>query len=88
MQPVKLVLTGAGFFMAFSGLIVLISSTDRQKVDFIANWLSGNIWDADWPFIRAILPWAPILIPFTLYKANRLNLLGLSTCADRLRCIS
>lgn len=33
---------------------------------------------ADWPFIRAILPWAPILIPFTLYKANRLNLLGLS----------
>ncbi len=64
--------------MAFSGLIVLISSADRQKVDFIANWLSGNIWGADWPFIRAILPWAAILIPFTLYKANRLNLLGLS----------
>jgi iron complex transport system permease protein len=65
--------------MALSGLmLVLISSADRQKVDFIANWLSGNIWGADWPFNRAILPWAPILIPFTLYKANRLNLLGLS----------
>lgn len=79
MQPVKLVLTGVGFSMALSGLmIVLISSADRQKVDFIAKWLSGNIWGADWPFILAILPWASILIPYTLYKANRLNLLGMS----------
>lgn len=60
----------------FYGL--LRSDADRQKVDFIANWLSGNIWGADWPFIRAILPWAAILIPFTLYKASRLNLLWLS----------
>lgn len=60
----------------FYGL--LRSDVDRQKVDFIANWLSGNIWGADWPFIRAILPWAAILFPFTLYKANRLNLLWLS----------
>ncbi|PAF14467.1 iron ABC transporter permease, partial [Shouchella clausii] len=37
-----------------------------------------NIWGTDWPFIWAILPWLVILIPFTLYKANRLNLLGLS----------
>jgi iron complex transport system permease protein len=79
MQPVKLVLTGVGFSMALSGLmIVLISSADRQKVDFIAKWLSGNIWGADWPFIWAIFPWAAILIPFSLYKANRLNLLGMS----------
>jgi iron complex transport system permease protein len=49
-----------------------------MKVDFIAKWLSGNIWGTDWPFILALLPWLVILIPFTLYKANRLNLLGLS----------
>ncbi|TKH08225.1 iron ABC transporter permease, partial [Peribacillus simplex] len=74
MQPVKLVMTGVGFFMALSRLmIVLISSVDRQKVDYIAKWLSGNIWGADWPFIMGC-----ILIPFTLYKANRLNLLGMS----------
>jgi iron complex transport system permease protein len=78
-QPVKLVLIGVGFSMAFSGLmIILISSAERQKVDFIAKWLAGNIWGTDWPFILAILPWLVILIPFTLYKANRLNLLGLS----------
>nr|WP_263324488.1 iron ABC transporter permease [Neobacillus sp. Marseille-Q6967] len=79
LQPVKLVLVGVGFSMALSGImIVLISSAERQKVDFIAKWLAGNIWGTDWPFIWALLPWLVILIPFTLYKANRLNILGLS----------
>ncbi|MBS4189937.1 iron ABC transporter permease [Bacillus sp. FJAT-49705] len=79
LQPVRLVLVGVGFSMALSGvMIVLISSAERAKVDFIAKWLAGNIWGTDWPFILAILPWLAVLIPFTLYKANRLNLLGLS----------
>jgi iron complex transport system permease protein len=79
LQPVRLVLIGVGFSMALSGvMIVLISSAERSKVDFIAKWLAGNIWGTDWPFIWAILPWLVILIPFTLYKAHRLNLLGLS----------
>lgn len=79
LQSVRLVLTGVGLSMAFSGvMIVLISSAEREKVDFIAKWLAGNIWGADWPFIWAIAPWLAILIPFTLYKANRLNLLALS----------
>ncbi|MGG1396833.1 iron ABC transporter permease [Bacillus salipaludis] len=79
LQPVRLVLVGVGFSMALSGLmIILISSAERTKVDFIAKWLAGNIWGTDWPFIWAILPWLVILIPLTLYKANRLNILGLS----------
>ena len=59
-------------------MIVLISSAEREKVDFIAKWLAGNICGTDWPFISALLPWLIILIPYTLYKANRLNLLGLN----------
>ncbi|MDM5332069.1 iron ABC transporter permease [Ureibacillus composti] len=79
LSPVRLVLVGIGFSSALSGaMIVIISSAEREKVDFIANWLAGNIWGADWPFIWAILPWLIFLIPFTLYKAHRLNLLGLS----------
>lgn len=65
--------------MALSGaMIVLISSSEQTKVDFIAQWLAGKIWGADWPFIVAVLPWLLILIPFTLYKAHRLNLLHVS----------
>jgi iron complex transport system permease protein len=79
LQPTRLVLIGVGCSMALSGLmIILISSAERTKVDFIAKWLAGNVWGADWPFILAILPWLTVLIPFSLYKANRLNILGLS----------
>lgn len=79
LQPVRLILIGVGFSVALSGaMIVLISSSEPTKVEFIAKWLAGNIWGTDWPFIVAILPWLVILIPFALYKANRLNLLNLS----------
>lgn len=79
LQPVKLILIGIGFSFALSGtMILLISSADRTKVDFIAKWLTGNIWGTDWPFIWAIIPWLVVLIPFTLYKTNRLNLIRLS----------
>ena len=79
LEPVRLVLVGIGFSMALSGaMIVLISSSEREKVDFIAQWLAGNIWGTDWPFIWALLPWLVILLPFSIYKANRLNILGIS----------
>ncbi|MGG0657196.1 FecCD family ABC transporter permease [Rummeliibacillus pycnus] len=79
LQPVRMILVGVGFQMALSGImVVLISSSDNRKVDFISKWLAGNIWGADWPFIWALLPWLVVLIPFTLYKANRLNILNLS----------
>ncbi|SNZ02827.1 iron complex transport system permease protein [Terribacillus aidingensis] len=79
LQPVRLVLVGVGFSMALSGaMIVLISSAEQQKVDFIAQWLAGNIWGTDWPFILALIPWILIILPLTLYMANRLNVLALS----------
>ncbi|MFD2210456.1 FecCD family ABC transporter permease [Virgibacillus halophilus] len=79
LQPMKLILTGVGFSMALSGvMIVLTSSAEREKVDFISTWLAGNIWGTDWPFIWALLPWLVILIPFTLYKSQQLNIFSLS----------
>lgn len=79
LQAIRLVLFGVGISTALSGLmIVLISSAERIKVDFIAKWLSGSIWGTDWPFVLSILPWLVVLIPFALYKANALNILSLS----------
>ncbi|ANS73469.1 iron ABC transporter permease [Paenibacillus yonginensis] len=79
MQPMKLVLTGVGFSLALSGLmIVLISRTERAKVDFISRWLAGNVWGTDWPFVIALLPWLVLLIPYALYKSKTLNLLALN----------
>ncbi|MGG2952207.1 FecCD family ABC transporter permease [Geobacillus stearothermophilus] len=78
LQPVPFILTGVGMSMALSGLmIVLISSTDRTKVDFIAKWLAGNIWGDDWPFISAMLPWLTAGTLVALYRAKHLNILYL-----------
>ncbi|WP_227396284.1 FecCD family ABC transporter permease [Jeotgalibacillus aurantiacus] len=79
LQPIRLILIGVGFSAALSGLmVVLISSTDRDKVDFIAQWLAGNVWGTSWPFVWALLPWLVILVPFILYNAQRLNILNMS----------
>ncbi|MFS0784968.1 iron ABC transporter permease [Shouchella sp. 1P09AA] len=77
-QAEKLVLVGIGFAMALSGLmIVLISSADHQKVDFIANWLAGSVWGTSWVFVWTLLPWVVILFPFILFKARELNLFSI-----------
>ncbi|MFC5703374.1 FecCD family ABC transporter permease [Cohnella faecalis] len=79
LHPVRLVLVGIGFSMALSGVMVVItSSADRNKVDFIAKWLAGNIWGTDWPFVWALLPWLIVLFPIALYKSRTLNLLALN----------
>ncbi|MCM3747075.1 iron ABC transporter permease [Paenibacillus pasadenensis] len=80
LNPVRLVLVGVGFSLSISGIMtVLITSVaERDKVDFIAKWLAGNIWGTDWLYIWALLPWLLLLIPFTLIKANQLNMLELS----------
>lgn len=59
----KLIMFGLGLSIALSGLmIVLISSSERIKVEFITKWLNGNIWGADWPFILATIPWLLVLV--------------------------
>lgn len=78
LQPIRLVLTGVGFSTALSGMmIVLISSAEREKVDFIAKWIAGSVWGADWSFIWAILPWLILLIPFVWLKSHHMNLLSM-----------
>lgn len=80
--PIRVILTGVGVSLALSGvMIVVISSAERMKVEFIAKWLAGNIWSSNWTFLWAILPWLVVLIPYTLYKANILNILGLHESA-------
>ncbi|MGE7696486.1 FecCD family ABC transporter permease [Lysinibacillus sp. NPDC094177] len=78
-QPVQLILVGVGVASALSGvMIILISSAERSDVQFIAQWLAGNIWGTDWPFLWALLPWLVLGIPFVFYKANVLNVLAMT----------
>ncbi|SIT71701.1 FecCD family ABC transporter permease [Edaphobacillus lindanitolerans] len=78
-MPVRLLLVGIGFASALSGgMMILISGADRQDVAFIAEWLAGSVWGADWPFVFALLPWVALLVPFIYYRSNTLNVLALT----------
>ncbi|MEQ6353844.1 iron ABC transporter permease [Lysinibacillus sp. M3] len=78
-QPVQLILVGVGVASALAGvMMILVSSAERSDVQFIAQWLAGNVWGTDWPFFWALLPWLVLGIPFILYKANVLNVLAMT----------
>ncbi|WP_281883570.1 iron ABC transporter permease [Paenibacillus sp. YYML68] len=79
LEPGRMVLMGVGLSLALSGLmIIMISAAEREKVEFVAKWLAGSVWGADWPYIAAIAPWLVLLVPYALYKARVLNLLSLN----------
>ncbi|CAM3653166.1 iron ABC transporter permease [Cohnella lubricantis] len=78
LQPTRLVLIGIGVATSLSGLMfVIMSSAEREKVDFISKWLAGSIWGTDWPSVLSVLPWLIVLIPFALMRSNSLNLLSM-----------
>lgn len=78
LDPMKMILIGIGFSMALSGfMIILISSAERTEVEFIANWLAGNIWGGDWPFVYVVVPFIVILSYILYYNHKTLNVLQL-----------
>lgn len=74
----KLILLGVGTALALSGaLIILISSADYWKVDFVYQWLSGDIWGDKMIFVYIT---SPVILFFTLLafaKVRSLNILNL-----------
>ncbi|GIN64849.1 MULTISPECIES: FecCD family ABC transporter permease [Bacillus] len=78
LNPVRLVLVGIGVNAAF-GAAILMLQLKMDPNDFMQAtvWLSGNIWNANWSFVWATLPWIAVLLPFILYKARYLNVLNL-----------
>lgn len=74
----KLILLGVGTAMALNGaMIILISSADYWKVDFVYQWLSGDIWGDKIIFVYIT---SPVILFFTILafmKTQTLNILSL-----------
>jgi iron complex transport system permease protein len=69
---------GVGFSMAASGLMVLlISSAERDQVAFITNWLAGNVWGGDWPYVYFTLPIMLVLMVYLVFQTQTLNIIQL-----------
>ncbi|MBY7143936.1 iron ABC transporter permease [Virgibacillus sp. NKC19-3] len=77
-NPIRLILVGIGVNAGFSAFLVIFQlQMDPQDFRQAHVWLSGDIWNANWAFVLALLPWILILIPIALHKASALNVLNL-----------
>lgn len=77
-NPQYLILNGIGFSFAMSGLmVVLMSSANREKVDFLAKWLSGSIWGVEWPYVWVMCVMLLLLVPLVFLYGHKLDLLTL-----------
>ncbi|RXK18628.1 iron ABC transporter permease [Macrococcus sp. DPC7161] len=76
-NPVRMILIGVGLSTAFSGLMLMITTTFRkEQVAFISEWLAGSIWGDTWPFVIVISICMLIVLPLVFYKATILNILN------------
>lgn len=77
-EPTRLILVGVGLAAAISGAMIIFTIRLRpEEFQFIAKWLSGNIWGKDWNFVLALLPWVLILLPLAYRKAKVLDVMTL-----------
>lgn len=95
-NPIRLVLVGIGVNAGFGAFLTIFQlKMDPQDFRQATVWLTGDIWNANWTFVAALLPWILILIPIALLKAHGLNVLhlgddlasGLGTSVERERQI-
>ncbi|UBH08764.1 FecCD family ABC transporter permease [Macrococcus armenti] len=76
-NPVKMILIGVGLSTALAGAMMMMTSTfNKEDVEFITKWLSGDIWGDSWPFVLMIATIMALTIPYIIYKLNVLNILN------------
>lgn len=77
-NPIRLVLVGIGVNAGFAAFLTIFQlKMDPQDFRQATVWLTGDIWNANWNMVLALLPWMFILIPIALQKAHSLNVMNL-----------
>ncbi|SDC90359.1 iron complex transport system permease protein [Paenibacillus sp. UNCCL117] len=78
LDPQRLILVGIALDSGL-GAITLYLSLKMKASDFemATVWITGSIWNANWPFIVAMLPWLLVLIPVIYSKSRKLDLFQL-----------
>ncbi|WP_314587661.1 iron ABC transporter permease [Paenibacillus terrigena] len=78
LDPQRLILVGIAIGSGY-GAVSLFLSLKMKPNDFemATVWLTGSIWDANWTYIAAMLPWLIILLPIMMWKAHLLDLFQL-----------
>ncbi|MFD2707111.1 FecCD family ABC transporter permease [Salibacterium lacus] len=77
-SPVRLILVGIAVNAGFNALLIVFQlRMEPNNFSQAMIWLSGSIWGANWQLVLSTLPWIVLLLPYTIYKAQHLNVLSL-----------
>ncbi|SEN93495.1 iron complex transport system permease protein [Mesobacillus persicus] len=77
-NPIRLVLVGIGVNAGFAAFLTIFQlKMDPQDFRQATVWLTGDIWNASWNMVFALVPWMLVLIPIALHKAPSLNVMNL-----------
>jgi iron complex transport system permease protein len=78
LDPQRLILVGIAIGSGFGAVSLYLSlKMNPQDFEMATVWLTGSIWNANWAYIAAMLPWLLILLPIVYRKAHLLDLLQL-----------
>lgn len=70
----RLILSGIAISTGFGALSLYISLKMRESdFEMATVWMSGSIYNANWIFILAMIPWLLILVPIIYRKAYLLD---------------
>ena len=79
LDPQIFILTGIAISAGFGALTLFVSlKMNPRDYEMAAVWLAGSVYSTNWKHVLITLPWILILTPFIVYKARKLDVLGLS----------
>lgn len=80
----RFLLTGIAISAGLSAASLYLT-LKMNPADFhmVAVWHTGSIWNANWEFITATLPWFVLLVPILVCKASVLDLFQLEISSVR-----
>jgi len=78
LDPQRLILVGIAAGSGLGALSLYLSlKMNPQDFEMATVWLTGTIWNANWPYIAAMLPWLVLFVPIIIRKSPVLDLLQL-----------
>lgn len=76
LDPQRLILVGIAVASGLGALSMYISlKMNPQDFEMATVWMSGSVWNANWHYVVAALPWLIICVPFIWFKSRKLDLL-------------
>ncbi|KJY68101.1 iron chelate uptake ABC transporter family permease subunit [Vibrio nigripulchritudo] len=76
-RPAAFALIGIALAAVFSAGIDFLLVSFPLEINTSMVWLTGSVWGRNWSHIPPLILWLVVLMPFAIYLAYKLDILGL-----------